>query len=69
VKSSELAKEFFVGIRLALTCPDVSPREYEGVMQHKIEQLLDECAEIAKQEHPQCTHCVRIAQKISELKG
>lgn len=38
----ELAHEFFLGIRTAMTCPDVSVAEYEGVIAYKIEKLLVE---------------------------
>lgn len=34
----ELAHEFFLGIRTAMTCPDVSVAEYEGVIAYKIEK-------------------------------
>lgn len=47
----ELAHEFFLGIRTAMTCPDVSVSEYEGVIAHKIEasikQEREACAKIA----------------------
>lgn len=47
----QLAHEFFLGIRTAMTCPDVSVAEYEGVIADKIEAMLKEeredCAEEA----------------------
>jgi len=45
-----LASDFFIGIREALTCPDVSVREYEAVMAHAIdlaiEQEREACAKL-----------------------
>ncbi len=37
----ELAREFFLGIRTAMTCPDVSVAEYEGVIAYKITQAIE----------------------------
>lgn len=39
MSASAMAKEFMEGIRLSMTCPDVSPAEYEGVIKRRIEQL------------------------------
>jgi hypothetical protein len=46
----QLAHEFFLGIREAMACPDVSVAEYEGVIAYKIEAMLkaerEACAKI-----------------------
>lgn len=36
-----LAQTFMLGFRENLTCPDVAPSEYEGVMAYRIQELLD----------------------------
>ena len=38
----QLAHEFFLGIREAMVCPDVSVSEYEGVIAYKIEQYFSQ---------------------------
>ncbi len=49
--AKELAREFMLGFKTNLTCPDVSPSEYEGVMEFRIgKAIADEreaCARIA----------------------
>ena len=37
-----LAREFMIGFRANLTCPDVSPSEYESVMARKIDEAVGE---------------------------
>ncbi len=39
-KAAELARTFQLGFRTALTCPDVSVAEYEGVMAYRIAAAL-----------------------------
>ena len=49
--AQELAHDFFLGIRAAMTCPDVNVTEYEGVMAARIEEAIanerEACAGIA----------------------
>lgn len=39
----ELAREFMTGFRTNLSCPDVSPSEYEAVMEGYIEAQMRGC--------------------------
>lgn len=39
-RAASLAREFMLGFRTNLTCPDVSPSEYERVMDHRISAAL-----------------------------
>lgn len=39
--AKELAHEFFLGIRTAMTCPDVSVAEYEGVIASKVQDAIE----------------------------
>ena len=51
----QVAHEFFLGIRTALTCAEVSVAEYEGVMAYKIEvaikKTIEQCKDIYRQKH------------------
>ena len=38
----QLAHEFMLGIRAAMSCPDVSVSEYERVRMEKLKQFQDE---------------------------
>lgn len=46
----QMAHEFFLGIRQAMTCPDVSVAEYENVMACKIESALRDIEEQTRKE-------------------
>lgn len=43
--ATELAREFMLGFRTNLSCPDVSPSEYEAVMEWKLTQFRNEVLE------------------------
>ena len=74
--AQELAHDFFLGIRAAMSCPDVSVTEYEGVIAHRIKELVanerEACARVAENARPfeggsaRCV-CNTIANAIREM--
>lgn len=51
IKAKVLAHEFFLGIRTAMSCPDVSVAEYEDIMAAKIQQAFEEVASPVNEGH------------------
>lgn len=52
METDELAREFILGLRANLACPDVSPSEDEKVIEGRLEmfraEIIEQCAERAQ---------------------